>query len=48
MLLMLIVHFHRLFVNQILKFTDDTKIVSKVANDEQLKVLLSDLREMFE
>jgi len=34
-------------VNKILKFTDDTKIVSKVASEDQIKILQSDLNKMF-
>ena len=30
-------------VNKILKFADDTKIVSKVASDDQRRVFLRDL-----
>jgi len=35
-------------INKILKFADDTKIVAKVATDEQIKVLQSDLYRMFQ
>jgi len=34
-------------VNKILNFADDTKIVSKVASEEQIKILQSDLHKMF-
>ena len=34
-------------VNKILKFADDTKIVSKVASEDQIKILQSDLHKMF-
>jgi len=34
-------------VNKILKFADDTKIVSKVANEDQIKMLQSHLHKMF-
>ena len=34
-------------VNKILKFADDTKIVSKVASEYQIKILQSDLHKMF-
>ena len=34
-------------VNKILKFADDTRIVSKVASEDQIKVLQSDLHKMF-
>jgi len=34
-------------VNKILKFADDTKIVSKVASEGQIKILQSDLHNMF-
>jgi len=34
-------------VNKILKFADDTKIVSKVASEAQIKILQSDLHKMF-
>jgi len=34
-------------VNKILKFADDTKIVSKVASEGQINILQSDLHKMF-
>jgi len=34
-------------VSKILKFADDTKIVSKVASKDQIKILQSDLHRMF-
>jgi len=34
-------------VIKFLKFADDTKIVSKVANVDQIKILQSDLHKMF-
>jgi len=34
-------------VNKILNFADDTKIVSKVASEDQIKILQSDLHKMF-
>jgi len=34
-------------VNRILKFEDDRKIVSKVASEDQIKTLQSDLHKMF-
>jgi len=34
-------------VNKILKFADDTKIVNKVASEDQIKILQSDLHKMF-
>ena len=34
-------------VNKILKFADDTKIVSKFASEYQIKILQSDLHKMF-
>jgi len=34
-------------VNKILKFADETKIVSKVASEDQIKILQSDLHKMF-
>ena len=34
-------------VNKIAKFVDDTKIVSKVASEDQIKILRSDLHKVF-
>ena len=34
-------------VNMILRFADDTRIVSKVASEDQIKILQSDLHKMF-
>ena len=34
-------------VSRILKFADDTKIMSKVASEDQMKILQSDLHKMF-
>jgi len=34
-------------VNKIVKFADDTKIVSEVASEDQIKILQSDLHKMF-
>ena len=34
-------------INKILKFADDTKIVSKVGSEDEVRVLQSDLNKMF-